>query len=507
MKWFDVDKAGLAQLLEKRGRAFAVCELVQNAWDQDVTEVSVTITREAARTYTISVVDDDPNGWLDISHAFTLFAPSNKKGDPTKRGRFNLGEKLVLALCSEAEITTVSAAVRFDEKGRRSLRRRRERGSEFRGTLTMTVDDMAGVESVLRSLIAPRGITTFVEICGHTGGPATTRFTIRQREAVRIVDATLPTVLEGEGGALRRTKRKTSVELIEPEAGEKPHLYEMGIPVVELDGDECWHVNVMQKVPLNLDRDNVTPAYLREVRVAVINSAHDLLPLGAATSTWVTEATEDDRCEADAVEKVMEERFGTKRVIYDPTDPEANKLAASEGYTVVAGGSLSGGQWSNVKASGAILPSGQVTPSSKPYDEHGEEEVKVIPTAKWTADQKTVVEFAELLHSTLLGIDVSVRIVHTFNHFDACYTTGHLDLNQRSLGHKWFKATNLEGWIDLLVHEFGHRFSGDHLSADYYRALTKLAARLAVELSQDGSKVRAAIRQITRPAAEKEVAL
>jgi hypothetical protein len=43
-----------------------------------------------------------PGRVRDLSHAFTLFAESVKKGDAEKRGRFNLGEKLVLALCDEA---------------------------------------------------------------------------------------------------------------------------------------------------------------------------------------------------------------------------------------------------------------------------------------------------------------------------------------------------------------------------------------------------------------------
>ncbi len=33
--WFNVDKKGLAKLLEQRGKAFAVFELVQNAWDAE----------------------------------------------------------------------------------------------------------------------------------------------------------------------------------------------------------------------------------------------------------------------------------------------------------------------------------------------------------------------------------------------------------------------------------------------------------------------------------------
>ncbi len=503
MNWFEVDKQGLSQLLEKRGRAFAVCELIQNAWDQDVSEVVVTITRETSRTYSISVVDDDPNGWLDISHAFTLFAPSSKKGDPTKRGRFNLGEKLVLALCSEARIISVGAAVRFDEKGRHSLRRRRKSGSEFRGMLRMTVAELEEVEASLRSLLPPSGITTRVAIQSSFGSVLRS-FTIEEREPTRLVDATLPTVLEGDGGVMRRTRRKTQVELIDPAHGETPHLYEMGLPVVELDGDDRWHLNVLQKVPLNLDRDNVTPAYLRELRVAAINGAHDLLTKDEAQATWVSEATEDDRCEDAAVEKVMDDRFGKKRVIYDPSDPEANALAVSRGYTVVSGGSLTKGQWENVKSSGAIKPSGQVTPSAKPYsDDPNADPVNVIPRNKWTDDQQAMVAFAKALHVALLGHESTVRIVHTTNGFRACYgkalgDIGLLDLNQQRLGHRWFKAENVEAWIDLLIHEFGHHYEANHLSDDYYQALTKLGARLAVELSKDGSKVRKMIRSLTQ---------
>ena len=44
--WFTVDKDGLAQILEKRGKGFAVLELIQNAWDEDgVTRVDVRVDR------------------------------------------------------------------------------------------------------------------------------------------------------------------------------------------------------------------------------------------------------------------------------------------------------------------------------------------------------------------------------------------------------------------------------------------------------------------------------
>src|SRR5262245_45672008 len=116
MSWFQTDKAGLAAILERRGKAFALFELTQNAWDSGA--ASVTITAEpipGAPFARLTVEDDSPEGWADLGHAFTLFAPSRRAGDPTKRGRFNLGEKLVLSLCRRARIETMSGTLAFDE--------------------------------------------------------------------------------------------------------------------------------------------------------------------------------------------------------------------------------------------------------------------------------------------------------------------------------------------------------------------------------------------------------
>lgn len=45
MGWFEVDAKGLAALLERRGKGWAIAELVQNAWDADgVTKVDVQLT-------------------------------------------------------------------------------------------------------------------------------------------------------------------------------------------------------------------------------------------------------------------------------------------------------------------------------------------------------------------------------------------------------------------------------------------------------------------------------
>ena len=139
MEWFTVDKVGLGKLLERKGKQFVLYELIQNAWDENTSNVVVKVQRIPNSPYvTIYVSDDNPDGFKDLSHAFTLFAESNKKGDAAKRGRFNLGEKLVLALCRTASITTVTGQFIFDENGRRKGKQRTERGSIFQGEMKMT---------------------------------------------------------------------------------------------------------------------------------------------------------------------------------------------------------------------------------------------------------------------------------------------------------------------------------------------------------------------------------
>ena len=97
-------------------------------------------------------------------------------------------------------------------------------------------------------------------------------------------EAALETVLATEEGELRRTQRKTLVRLHEPLEGEAAMLYEMGIPVVAIDAK--YHVCVAQRVPLNMERDNVTPAYLKTIQVELLNHAYDRLEEHDANAAW-----------------------------------------------------------------------------------------------------------------------------------------------------------------------------------------------------------------------------
>ena len=120
-QWFDVDRAGLGKQAEQHSKGRLVGELIQNALDEaGVTKIAVSLALVPGRPLAdLTVEDDAPEGFRDLSHAYTLYADSYKRRNPEQRGQFNLGEKMALAVCASASISTTKGTVVFDpEEGR-----------------------------------------------------------------------------------------------------------------------------------------------------------------------------------------------------------------------------------------------------------------------------------------------------------------------------------------------------------------------------------------------------
>jgi hypothetical protein len=472
--WFKVDREGLRKLVEDRGKAMVLYELVQNAWDTEgSTRVDVIIEKLPGRPAVHLVVrDNDPNGFADLAHAYTLFAESTKKNNPEQRGRFNLGEKLVLALCRHATIRSTTGAVTFHEDG--TLTRSRERlreGSEFEAEVRMNVSEYDEFVDSFWKLIPPSNRETTLN-----------GLKLPRPRMLTSFDVQLPTLISDDAGVLRQTKRITHVEVFEVPQGRTAWIYEMGIPIVET-GDK-YHVNIGQKVPLNMDRDNVPPAYLRTVRAAVLNHTAKNLSQAEASEAWVTNALEAKEIEPEAVVMTVEARFGKKRAIYDPSDREANMALTGSGYTVIPGAALPKAAWAAVRAAGAAQPSGKIAPTPKPYsDDPDAPEVEVIPRAQWTKGMAQVEEITRWCAKHLrVHNDLLVTFVKSRNRtWSACFGRG-LDWNVGCLGKKWF-----DEWyqhpvhlIDIIIHELAHSKAGNHLDHGFHKACTWFGAELMI---------------------------
>jgi len=185
--WFEVSKEGLRELQEGKPRHFIARELIQNCWDEQ-TKVCLFNAEWNKGKAKIEVVDDNPTGFRDLADAFTLFKNTTKRSDPTKRGRFNIGEKQVLSLCSEARIATTKGAVIFDEKGRRISRVKLEKGSKVTVLVRMRKSDFDEMLSVVKKYLVPQNIEFYVN--GEK---------ITYRQPYKVITATLLTENEVNG--------------------------------------------------------------------------------------------------------------------------------------------------------------------------------------------------------------------------------------------------------------------------------------------------------------------
>ncbi len=469
MNWFAVNKDGLRKLIATKPKVFVMHELIQNSLDAGSKNITLKLDPAATRgTYNLAAHDDGTVPWSRMSHAYTLFDNSDKASDPTKRGMFCLGEKLVLAMCREALLCTTKGHVRFGKNGNRSSgpSKATDQGTSFEALIEMTKAEFEQLREDIKRIIIPDGVNVVFNGWKLPTWPVDHTF-----------KSSLPTMKAGKDGGPRATVRKTKVDLHQANEGEQGWLFEMGIPVVEIGGR--WHVNVHQKVPLNMQRDNVTPSYRKKMWTIVANFLESLISEEDATGDLGHIALASEDTSPEAVKAILTARFGEKVVAQDIRDPEANKTAVANGYTVVGGGALSKDQWKQAKSAGGVVSAGKLFPSDQ---DRGGGEHSVIAPSDYTGGMKKVIAFAVDFARELLGVESLGVKVYKSREDNAIARYGPhvgLSFNLQRLGHEWFNSfpSNGEEVIDLLIHEFGHHYEFDHLSDKYYRALTKLGAK------------------------------
>ena len=456
-QWVVVSMDGFGQLMASRPKVAVLYDLIQNAIDEDVKTVDVKLESISGRRgrARLTVEDDCPEGFADLTDAYTMYKASKKKNDPTKRGRFNEGEKFVLSQCDEATITTTTGTVMFNDDGRKTSRATRPCGSVFDGVVRWTQDDVEEVLEAVQQLLVPEGVTVTINGSVMVG-----------REPIkRIMGITLPTIRESENGVLRPTSRSTCVDVVRRVVGEVPHLYEMGIPVVEIDTP--WHINVNQKVPLNRDRDNVTPAYRRTLLGAVLEETHSLLDEEETSAVWVTDAI--PAANEDTIKSVMDTRHGEGWVIGTPGDREADKNAIAHGYQVVNGGSYTKDVWTAVRETEAAVSSA-TDYSLRPKGNVSDPKL----ATGWKAEQ--IKKYCEKAVRHLLGKDMRIEVYDDGRLVAGLHNPSRILINLAHMQRSTTEWLNLQ-LDDLLIHECAHEESGDHLTMKYIHACTRLGAK------------------------------
>ena len=479
--WIEIDKAGLQRTLERKGKTWMVFELVQNSWDTQATRVDVTLTKpNKAGKSTLTCVDNDPDGYRNLDEAHTIFGSSAKKQDPTMRGRFNAGEKQVVVMCESAKVTSTTGQVVFLANGKRKETDevKTEVGTVFEGTFEMAEDEWLEVCEKVQLLIPPI-TTTFngVEIV--------------PRKPLRTFEEQLPTEVANERGVLTPKKRKTEVRAYRPQQGEEPHLYERGIPVVDIDGK--YHVSVEQKVPLNMDRDNVTPHYLKTIHTIILNNLHDDLTEADASEVWVQTAVGNtERIKPEAAATWVKKAFGEKAALKDYRDSGSIKETESRGWNNVTPNSLPPQVRETIRELDLLPKTSDICPTEKPTKEPS----VVLSPEDYDDDQRKYAKLITTIAPLVIEHQVTVKIVNDDDSmFRGCFLSD--AASNTTKGRTNFKPGSFLFEINvayhdtsdwgqnyrLLIHELAHHHpkcqNNDHLQSSFYETVNAIGAKLA----------------------------
>jgi hypothetical protein len=475
--WFEVDKDGLRTLQDGKDKSFVLRELVQNAWDEDIhkCEVKMEVGELGKRVRTLVItVEDDGAGFRELKDAYTLFANTYKRPDATKRGRFNLGEKQAFSVALWAVVETTTGTVKFTENGRINRpSERREKGPRVAVAIKATDAEIEEIKHFATLLIPPKDVVFTVGFWNLGGFGKLGGMEFPTRTPFKVFDVILPTELM-TNGRMTTTQRMTQVAVYHKDTDGKAHLYEAGIPVCEIECD--YSINVNQRIPLSVDRDKVSAAYLKHLLAEVLNETYESITKENASAGWVRIAASDSRVVPEAVKQVVQQRFGEKACVASPNDMISVDDAISNGYNVVHGSEMSAEEWENIRKANALQSSHALFGKGEATD------VEEIPESEISQDARIVAELAKRVAKVGLGIDIAVRFIESGQVSSAasfCPLPKTLTFNTSQLNARWFRHDNREEQLRLIIHEVGHD-EGMHTEQAYHEAICKIGAMLAL---------------------------
>jgi hypothetical protein len=463
--WFEVDVTGMREFHGARKGWQLAKELVANTFDENVSFCRFSLTHDG--TYAHLIVEDDGPGFRNISDAYTILGSTYKRAKPDLRGRFNLGEKEIIAISESAVVETGGKRIVFAETGeRREEAARRARGTRIELLLPWSEKKTEQTVARMRRLLPPAGVSYTVN--GEI---------VPCRVPHKTFEATLQTVLL-ERGFMRNSMRKTEVHLHKLGFQDPPVLFELGIPVQRI---ECaFHVDVRQKIPMNPNRDAVKSSYLKDLYAEVLNHTIEEVPEDKISQGWVREAVEDRRTTSEVVKEVMQKRFGEKIVLWS-SDRRANEEAVGAGYELLHPKELSPMERRRFIETAGLKHASDIFPSGIGEDECSEE---LHPNE----DMQQIGEYAKRLAKALVNREIRIRFYSRFGEgIAASYdqATGTLSFNVARLGYEWFKQHIAADTTSLILHELAHenQRDPDYAHGPAFRRNLEILAGKAVMLA------------------------
>ena len=442
-------------------------DMMQNCIDEEsITKFTFNISKTKSTAWEVRI-EDDGKGFKKPSDSYTLYGNSYKRKDPTKIGQFNLGEKQFFAVCIEGEITTKDLKVVFPLTGGRIETKldTPHKGTSIRATFDWNQSEVNEILDSLNSVIIGQNQTFLVN-----GKP------VQQKELIKSFKCTLKCPVENENKRMVQIERETEVELYKVKEGKKAWLYEIGIPVCELEGNIEWHVNVKQKVPQTHSRDVISEAYLKRLYGNILNNAVQLISEDHASSTFVQIGMKSAKPEV--AREVFKKVYDTEDVyIGSQTDWRANEKA------IKSGGQLIKDKWLDGEARNHLQDVGVISRASETFGtDYGDTE-KIEPNEDMVWFQRVT---TEIMVDTV-GDDFPIYFVKSKEVTDGAWLRDvfgqhSLTFNTSRLGKSFFKEYK-QKQIELTIHELAHYKAGvkdgmAHLSNDFIDETIRIGAMI-----------------------------
>ena len=335
-EWLAVSTEGFSEQQRGRPLAHLVKELVQNALDSvgGAGRIELEFTPTGPRTASVRCSDDGP-GAKDLTQLNVVFVTGKKDG-VTQRGRMGRGFKELLSVATCARVRSRDQELVFTVGDGGTRRVVHQRGLDWHDGFEVVMDvehdeanqDLAGY---FHSFLLPAGVTLSVN------GVA-----VPARLVHREVEARLTTERFAKG-RWEKPALATRVHLVAVREGEAPLIYEMGIPVCEVEWSEPYHCDVQQRCPMNPNRDAVMSGYPARLHKACLPALLPEMTTERALAAWVGEAAQTA---GDEVQKaVVAKAFGEGVVRAVPVTGKFDHNADAEelGSTVVHSAHMTGG--------------------------------------------------------------------------------------------------------------------------------------------------------------------
>ena len=326
--WLQISTAGFAALNHSRPPEHLVKELVQNSLDAvPDTGGEVELNYHHDGQQFIVECRDTGTGIDDLASLRVVYL-TFKTDSHLKRGRFGRGFKEILSVASSATIISGEHEIRFCQENGRQVTREMDSACSGTGThISMTFSWPSEIteqfDCYFERLLVPNNVQLLLN--GRS---------LPSRRVTHTIEGTLTTeVYNSASHSWRKPRRKTLIELFEVRDGEEPSIYEMGIPVASAEWSMPYHANILQRVPMNPNRDALASGYAKRIHKTCLPTLLPELKQEEATADWVGAAGAESVPEVQ--KEIIKKAFGEAAVRSVPAmgkhdfDHDAERIGAA----------------------------------------------------------------------------------------------------------------------------------------------------------------------------------